>query len=72
MAAMTAEKLQKNGSFCGTDGKYHFYNCYDYFTYGPETDTGIVKDNDTPPRLLCKPDSTNVGFVDDDDDDGYV
>lgn len=42
----------KNGSFCGTDGKCHFYNCCDYFTYGPETDAGIVKGKDTPPRKM--------------------
>jgi hypothetical protein len=54
-----------NGSFCGTDEKCHSYNCYDYFTYGPETDTGIVRGNTPPPILVCKPDSTNA--VDDDD-----
>jgi hypothetical protein len=65
-------KGSNNGSFCGTDGKCHFYNCYNYFTYGPETYTGIVKGNDTRPRLprlVCRPDSTNAVDNDEDDED---
>jgi len=50
------------GSFCGTDGQCHFYNCRDFLAYGPESFTGIsTTTNDgndattspAPPELIC-------------------
>jgi len=69
------------GSFCGTDGQFHFYNCRDFLAYGPESYTGIstttnASTSPAPPELIC---SSNVptdnerlksGVVYDCNDDG--
>ncbi|EJK77159.1 hypothetical protein THAOC_01029 [Thalassiosira oceanica] len=39
------------GKFCGNDGQCHFYNCEEYYKYGPVTYTGYGPD---APELECR------------------
>lgn len=41
------------GSFCGTDGECHFYNCRDFLAYGQEKITGIPITTSPAPELVC-------------------
>ena len=42
--------VRGEGKFCGTDGQCHFYNCEEYYKYGPVEFTGYGPD---APGLEC-------------------
>ena len=42
--------VEGDGTFCGTDGQCHFYNCEEYYKYGPVEFTGYGPD---APGLEC-------------------
>ena len=41
-----------DGTFCGTDGQCHLYNCESFYEFGPTDYTGY-SDSDASPELVC-------------------